>query len=458
MLTTPVPERALRRAFAQVEGAVQDSIADTYRLDGGCRGCGSDGALIAWHTIRGSRPPSEYIVEPLCVTCRATGEERQIGPSEARRLTALEEQLERIAAEEGLWWPAEAQLRYPDATPYRQRRRIERFEQHFTRRNLLNCARLLKAIRAVSHRQARRALLYCFTSHLACVSAMNGKRVSGSGWMMNRFYVPPDFYDESVWERFRRTYGKLRRANAQTAALIGERKGTVECGSATDLHMLRDDSVDYVLTDPPYGDSIDYYELTDFWRAWLGLEMDHADEIVINECQGKDAVAFGDMLARAASEMYRVLKSGAWCSVAFQNKDAAVWSAFSGAFARPGFELVRVVPQQPSARSFTMTWSDGSPKTHVIVHLRKPREPTRRRRRHALPATLRGLVAESVGSLREDGIERPSLASVYDEVVSRWLTATYGADGSARPRGGDSFTLKDVQQTLDEVLRDGGRQ
>ncbi|MFQ5809382.1 MAG: DNA methyltransferase, partial [Armatimonadota bacterium] len=407
MVTTPVPEKELERAFGEVEMAVKDAIIGTYRLDGGCPACRAQEGLIAWHTTRGSRTPSDYIVEPLCLTCHATGEERRISSREVQRLADLENRCRQAAVEEDLWWPAEAQLRYPDATPYRQKRRIERFEQHFTRRNLLNCARLFKAIRAVSHRPSRRALLYCFTSHLACVSAMNGKRVSGSGWMMNRFYVPPDFYDESVWERFRRTYQKLRRANAQTAALIGERKATVECGSAADLHTIQDQSVDYVFTDPPYGDSIDYYELTDFWRAWLGLEMDHAEEIVINERQGKDARAFGDMLARAASEMYRVLKPGAWCSVAFQNKDAAVWSAFSGAFARPGFELTRVVPQQPSAKSFTMTWSDGSPKTHVIVHLRKPREPARRRRRYALPATLRGLVTESVGSLRDNGIERP---------------------------------------------------
>lgn len=458
MVTTPVSERALRRAFAEVERAVKDKIIDTYRLDGACSRCGTDGSLIAWHTIRGSRPPSDYVVEPLCLTCHATSDERRISSSEARGLTALEKRLGQIAAAEELWWPAEARLEYPNARRYRQKRRIERFEQHFTRRNLLNCARLLNAIRAVRQRDARRALLYCFTSHLACVSAMNGKHVSGSGWMMNRFYVPPDFYDESVWERFRRTYEKLRRANAQAHALIGDRRATIRCGSATDLHMIASDSVDYVFTDPPYGDSIDYYELTDFWRAWLGLEMHHADEIIINASQGKDVGAFGEMLTRAAGEIYRVLKPGAWCSVAFQNKDAAVWSAFSNAFARPGFELMRVVPQPPSAKSFTMTWTEGSPKTHVLVHLRKPTGQGRRRPRPALPTALTDLVRESISHIQANGAHSPSLASVYDEVVSRWLTATYGTDGAGASLGGGSFTLKDVKRTLKELLGDGGRQ
>jgi hypothetical protein len=449
MVTTPLPEHELDRAFAEVERRARDKITATYRLDGACRRCGARDALIAWHTIRGSRAPAAYVVQPLCLECQATGEERSINSAEAERLAHFEGRFQQIAAAEGLWWPAQTQLRYPDATPYRQKRRIERFEQHFTRRNLMNCARLLKAIRSVRNAAARRALLYCFTSHLACVSAMNSERVSGSGWMMNRFYVPPDFYDEAVWERFRRTYRKLRRANAQTAALIGERRATIRCGSATDLRILESNSIDYVFTDPPYGDSIDYYELTDFWRAWLGLAMDHAEEIVINERQGKDVEAFGEMLARAAGEIYRVLKPGAWCSVAFQNKDAAVWSAFSRAFSRPGFELMRVVPQPPSAKSFTMTWSDGSPKTHVIVHLRKPMGASRTTGRFALPGTLPELVSASVASLRARGIRQPSLASVYDEVVSRWLTATYGGTGSGRLPA-QSFTLKDVQRILED--------
>ena len=451
MVTTPVPDDVLGRAFTEVERTVKAKVLDTYRLDGACSECGDEDSLVAWYTIRGSRPPSAYVLEPLCLECRAAGRERTIRSSEVGRLTALEDRFEHIAAEETLWWPAEAALRYADGTPYCQKRRIERFEQHFTKRNLLNCARVLKAIRTVRHRQARRALLYCFTSHLACVSAMNGKRVSGSGWMMNRFYVPPDFYDECVWERFRRTYEKLRRANAQAAALIGDRRAHVRCASATDLHMIESASVDYVFTDPPYGDSIDYYELTDFWRAWLGLEMDHGDEIVINERQGKDVDAFGGMLARAAAEMHRVLRPGAWCSVAFQNKDAAVWSAFGRAFARPGFELMRVVPQPPSAKSFTMTWSDGSPKTHVIVHLRKAIGARRRPRQLVLPSTLPDMVRESVGDLQANGIDRPSLASVYDEVVSRWLTGTYGCNDGPQPAAA-SFTLKDVKRALDEPV------
>ncbi len=458
MVTTPVSEDELRRAFEQVEDAVRDEINDTYRLDGTCLRCSTPDSLIAWHTIRGSRPPSKYTVEPQCLSCGATQKERAITKPEARRLTALEEQFEQIAAAEDLWWPAEAQLRYPDATPYRQKRRMERFEQHFTRRNLLNCARLLRAIRTLENEQARRALLYCFTAHLACVSAMNGKRVSGSGWMMNRFYVPPDHYDEAVWERFRRTYEKLRKANAQSSALIGDREAAIHCASATDLHIIESASVDYVFTDPPYGDSIDYYELTDFWRCWLRLEMDATDEIVINDRQGKGVEGFGEMLSRAASEIYRVLKSGAWCSVAFHNKDAAVWSAFSSAFARPGFALMRVVPQPPSAKSFTMTWSDGSPKTHVLVHLRKMPGRQAAEPGSGTSTSLHELVAQSVSDLQAAGIERPSTQSVYDEVVSRWLTATYGTDGGPPPGAGDSFTLKEVGEALEELLTDGGHQ
>jgi adenine-specific DNA methylase len=46
-------------------------------------------------------------------------------------------------------------------------------------------------------------------------------------------------------------------------------------------------SIDYRFTDPPYGDSIQYYELSKLWASWLQIPTSSSEEIVINPQKGK---------------------------------------------------------------------------------------------------------------------------------------------------------------------------
>lgn len=45
------------------------------------------------------------------------------------------------------------------------------------------------------------------------------------------------------------------------------------CGSATDLSLLADNSYDLVITDPPFGDNVNYADLADFFYVWLRIPL-----------------------------------------------------------------------------------------------------------------------------------------------------------------------------------------
>lgn len=54
--------------------------------------------------------------------------------------------------------------------------------------------------------------------------------------------------------------------------------------------FLEENSVDYVITDPPYGGLIPYFDLSFIWSAWLSLVDDNFvipfnDEITIDACR-----------------------------------------------------------------------------------------------------------------------------------------------------------------------------
>ena len=51
---------------------------------------------------------------------------------------------------------------------------------------------------------------------------------------------------------------------------------------------FRSNSIDYIFTDPPYADKVQYGELNFIWEAWLDFDTTwHDEEIIVNEVRGK---------------------------------------------------------------------------------------------------------------------------------------------------------------------------
>ena len=48
-------------------------------------------------------------------------------------------------------------------------------------------------------------------------------------------------------------------------------------GTATDLSLLKNETLDYIYTDPPYGKKIPYLDLSVMWNGWLDLQVSEAD-------------------------------------------------------------------------------------------------------------------------------------------------------------------------------------
>lgn len=113
---------------------------------------------------------------------------------------------------------------------------------------------------------------------------------------------------------------------------------------------IPDESVDLVLTDPPYGGNVQYGELSAFWLAWiydeLGVTIDQITaldgEILIhrkNKVNAKTYQTYYEGLRRVYTECFRVLKKGQPMVFTFNSKDAKVWIAVQKAAIDAGFVL-----------------------------------------------------------------------------------------------------------------------
>ena len=57
--------------------------------------------------------------------------------------------------------------------------------------------------------------------------------------------------------------------------------------SSTEIAAIPSHSIDYIFTDPPYADKVQYGELNFVWEAWLGVETGWYEEDHCQRCAGK---------------------------------------------------------------------------------------------------------------------------------------------------------------------------
>lgn len=112
---------------------------------------------------------------------------------------------------------------------------------------------------------------------------------------------------------------------------------------------IPDESVDAVITDPPYGSNVQYAELSSFWNIWYkeykGLDnfIYKGQEAVSNRksCYigSKNVEFYGSMLEKVYTEAARVLKPEGYLVFTFNNKDINVWIQLLRAVFNSGFYL-----------------------------------------------------------------------------------------------------------------------
>jgi hypothetical protein len=129
-------------------------------------------------------------------------------------------------------------------------------------------------------------------------------------------------------------------------------------GSATQLDSCTDDSLDLVITDPPFGDLIDYAELADFFYVWLRLGFAARDdvfraeytpksmEIVTNPVRNRDDPDgfYSKLLTSAWGESFRVLKPSGILAFTFHHSEDEPWLAVLESLLEAGFYLEATYP------------------------------------------------------------------------------------------------------------------
>ena len=98
--------------------------------------------------------------------------------------------------------------------------------------------------------------------------------------------------------------------------------GTVEVRNISSEFMSEPDkSIDFVFTDPPFGDFIPYAEVNQINELWLPAVTERSSEVIISAAQNKDVDTYRNMLARVFGEIRRVTKDDRPIAVVFHVLD-----------------------------------------------------------------------------------------------------------------------------------------
>lgn len=118
----------------------------------------------------------------------------------------------------------------------------------------------------------------------------------------------------------------------------------ISTGTAAAL-PIPDNCIDYIFTDPPFGENLPYSELNFLVEAWHGvLTLAKQDAIVDRAKEDRSTQKSVDdyrwLMEACFTEYYRVLKPGRWLTVVFSNTRPP----FGTAFKRPCRKLVLLWP------------------------------------------------------------------------------------------------------------------
>lgn len=171
--------------------------------------------------------------------------------------------------------------------------------------------------------------------------------------------------------------GKLNRlAKTFRSFKIGTGNTAVNTGTAARL-PLSDASIDYIFTDPPFGENLPYAELNFLVEAWHGVMTQAMLDAIVdrakeNRAAQKSVDDYRRLMTQCFTEYFRVLKPGRWMTVVFSNTQAAVWNGLQTAMQEAGFVVANVSALDKQQGSFKAVTTAVAVKQDLVISAYKP--------------------------------------------------------------------------------------
>jgi len=409
--------------------------------------------------------------------------------------------LDDIAKMEIPYWYPKDTLMYPNSQEFMKKETVGDIPNLFTKRNMISLSVLWHKVESIEDTRIRDLMRFTFVSrvHLAskmCPIAKPSKRShwselsATSFWALQSYWVPPLYMESNVWMLFesgvlgKQGILKGKEESNKEIRHFKEAKSFQDLDNETNILIstqsalslessparIQKESVDYVFTDPPYGGSVQYMELSALWASWLSgekrnhrFELRFDEEITINDAQKKDFDYYHKMLKASFEQIYDVLKSGRWLTVTFHNTDIKIYNSIIKAVVLAGFDLEKVIYQPPartSAKGLLQPY--GSAVGDYYIRFRKPEkkeellseaEIDKERYERIVVNTVKHIIAERREPVTYSTIIN-SYPTIFEELKKNGyrFSAPEGLEEVLKKHLDKEFVLVDVKDDKGKVI------
>ena len=240
----------------------------------------------------------------------------------------------------------------------------------YTKRNLWVYSSLLYFSSKLSKLLAYKLIWYITATSINIDKRYAFRENRKGGIVKGTLYIP-SFSQENSF--FHSLSTKLSRIVSALINLIKlSENNIISTQSLITYKNLSDNCVDYIFTDPPFGENLMYSEISFLWESWLKIQTNNGSEAIINKYQNKDLTSYSNLMLSSFKEYYRILKPNRWITVEFHNSKSSVWNAIQEAMAKAGFLIAQVTVLDKMQGSFKQITSAGAVKNDLVISAYKP--------------------------------------------------------------------------------------
>ncbi|HBW57723.1 MAG TPA: adenine-specific DNA methylase, partial [Oscillatoriales bacterium UBA8482] len=228
---------------------------------------------------------------------------------------------------------------------------------------------------------------------------------------------------------------------------------------------IESESLDAVITDPPYFDSVPYADLSDFFYVWLKRSIGHLykehfsgqltpkkNEAIMEPSRHggdkkKAAKAYEDMMHQAFCEANRVLKEAGMMVVVYAHKTTAGWSTLIDSLRRAKFTITEAWPLDTEMGSRLRGQNSAALASSIFLVARKRTNTDIGDYAMDVQPQLKSIIQDRVKSLMSEGVAG---ADLIIACVGAGLRAYTQYDKVELPNGDEL----DANSFLDEVQKE----
>ena len=220
----------------------------------------------------------------------------------------------------------------------------------------------------------RHMLLYFVEQGVPTLSLLNRYRPNKSSQsnqvLSGVYYIPSQVAETSIRYRFENKLSQLIKVFSKKTP----RSPPCITTASTTAHIgIPDNTVDYIFTDPPFGENIYYADLNFLVESWHGVLTNVGTEAIIDRVRQKRLLEYQRLMQCCFEEYNRALKPGRWITVVFHNSRNSVWTTIQEAMLAAGFVVADVRTMDKQQGSFKQVTSTAV-KQDLVISAYKPND------------------------------------------------------------------------------------